>query len=234
MILTHGGDKMAVVESRHLSEQICEILRDRIVHGELTPGQRLIEVDLAQEFEVSRTPVKRALDRLLGEGLVEIVPRRGSFVTKIDANLVREICEIRRMIETYAARQGMERITPEQLERMRALLDDCQAIISGEEKFSYHLYSSKNAEFHNLIVESAGNGKLFELYKSLSLFVQIARVRYLRNVEEPRHTAHEEHKLILKAYEERDSATLVELIDGHIRNLERELAEIAEAPRRSS
>jgi DNA-binding GntR family transcriptional regulator len=168
----------------------------------------------------------------MGEGLIEVVARRGTFVTRIDANRLWEICEIRRMMETYAAAQGVERVGHDQLDRMRALIEGSERLFRGRDRFSYSRYASMNTGFHTLIVEWSGNQKLLELYSNLFAFIQIARVRYLQEVE-PRVRAHEEHKLIFKAYEERDSATLLELIDQHISSLETELLELARAAEHS-
>lgn len=224
---------MTALENRHLSDQVYDALRGRIVRGEFAPGERLIEVNLAHEYGVSRTPVKQAVDRLVGEGLVEIVPRKGTFVTEIDANRLREMFAIRRLLETYAAAQGIDLVSPDRLERMRSLLDDFAVLFNDEGEFPYPLYTSKDVEFHTLIVEWSGNQKLLQLYRNLSGHLQIDRVRYLQE-HKPHLRSYEEHRLIFRAYEERNSATLVELLDQHIRRAEIELLAIAGAAEHSS
>ena len=104
-----------------LREAVCETLRDAIRKGILEPGERLMEVQLAEELGISRTPVREAIRKLEQEGYVIMMPRRGTYVSDISTNDVKEIFEIRSALESLATGLAARRIEPDELETLQNL-----------------------------------------------------------------------------------------------------------------
>ena len=109
---------MAELIYRTLRENIADIIRKRIIYQELEPGQKIVEQDLAKEFKTSRAPIREALRQLELEGLVNIIPNKGAYVTGISDKDVHDIYMIRSMLEGLCVRWATEHITQEQLEEL--------------------------------------------------------------------------------------------------------------------
>lgn len=111
---------------KSLVEQICEALTNAIIEGRLKPGQPLTEQSLQKEFGVSRTPIREALRILEAKGLVTVIPRKGAWVKQIEKKDIEETFPIRALLEGYAAKVAVERMTPDDLDRMRRHLDEME------------------------------------------------------------------------------------------------------------
>ena len=199
------------------SDSIIQILRDGITGRLFLPGQRLDVKDLARKLDVSLTPVKDALNRLAADGLIEIRPRRGTFVADLTPEEVAETFEIRAALECLAAEKAMDRLTPQVLDRFRALIADLEKPVSSEKEGIAH--EQKNVEFHNLLVELSGNRKLMEMYRSLKAHIQIVRIHYFSRdgwVKRTEKDEKAEHREILEALAGRDKERLIRALRHHI------------------
>jgi DNA-binding GntR family transcriptional regulator len=203
------------VDTRPLSEQILDALLTGILRGDLAPGRRLSIAGLAREFGTSTTPVKDALRMLVAQGLVVMKPRTGTFIAEIDAKSVGDTAEIRKLIETYAVDRVVDFSAPEVLERMRRIIEECEILLGDAVSLSYAEFLSRDADFHSAMVESLGNDRLTEMYRMTRVFFDLPRVRRVQDVDLLRR-AHEEHKQILKACQEKNKATLKASIARHI------------------
>jgi DNA-binding GntR family transcriptional regulator len=135
---------------RNLAE---EQLREAITHGDMAPGQRLVEAELADLFGVTRNGVRLAIDALIGEGLVERIPNRGARVRRVSIAEAVEITECRMVLEGLIARKAAERITDEQVERLRGHRELMrQAMTDGD----LTKYSTLIAELHGRVRDAAG------------------------------------------------------------------------------
>ena len=137
------------------SDSVFNILRESIVTQVFPPGQRLNVKDLAEKLGVSMTPVKEAISRLATEGLVEVRPRSGTFVTEVAPDDVIETFELRAALECLAAEKALERMTPDNVARLKELLTEMERPANTEKERAAH--DRKNVEFHNLIIELSGN-----------------------------------------------------------------------------
>ena len=216
---------------RHYSitDQVYDALKERILLRTVQPGERLLLNELEQQLGVSRTPLKDALNRLAMEGLVEVYPRKGTFVTSLTSETLREVFDIRLLMELYAGEQGITRITPAQLGKMRGLVKELERNIdAGNETYiDYGQFISRDQNLHLLLIGLAGNQTLLEMYRSLNVHVQIARGFYTRMDRRVRHT-HEEHKTILRAYESGDANLLRETLTLHICSVRQLMARFVE------
>lgn len=158
-----------------LRETVCEALRDAIRRGILEPGERLMEVQLAEELGISRTPVREAIRKLEQEGYVIMMPRRGTYVSSVSVHDVKEIFEIRSALETLAAELATMRIEPEELDKLRALLTEIEGHI--ERKEGMDKIVATDVEFHGLLYQVSRNDRLVAIISNL--MEQLARFRTL-------------------------------------------------------
>lgn len=199
-----------------LGEQIYDLLRTAIINGEFAPGQRLSSQELSERFQVSVTPIRDALRRLVADGLIEVLPRRGTFVTRFTAQDVKEVFESRRIIEQAAA-EKLPEARDEVIQRMAALLDDMVLLIDGETVTDYSRYLELDSKFHDCILEILQNRQLIEFYHSLRTYTYVART--LAPAAEKRSSqTHEEHCEILEAFQRRDVARAKQGIATHLDN----------------
>ncbi|MEU8896163.1 GntR family transcriptional regulator [Nocardia sp. NPDC048505] len=137
-----------------LRDHAYRVLKRRIVEVELRPGARLVERDLAAELAVSRIPLREALRMLAAEGLVLLVPHKGALVASFSPADVRDLFDIREVLESLAARLAAERATPATLEPLRARLSAARAATAAGEVTRI---AAANAAFHAEIIELAAN-----------------------------------------------------------------------------
>jgi DNA-binding GntR family transcriptional regulator len=142
---------------KSVEEHVYEVLRDRIVRGVYAPHAPLRLAPFADELGVSTMPVRAALLRLEGEGLVRAVPRRGSIVAPLDLNDLEEIQAIRSAIEGFAARLGAERIEPDGIEAMRRALERLRSATSLDE------YLQAEWDGYSACYAAAGRARLLRL-----------------------------------------------------------------------
>ena len=156
-----------------LREVVFKTLRNAIIHGELKPGERLMEEKLAKNLEVSRTPVREAIRMLELEGLVVMIPRRGAEVARITVEDLQEALEVRMAIEDLSVRLASLRIDEEGKEKLRKASEAFDAAL---EKKDVVKIAEKDERFHDVIFEATKNRRLINLAHNLR--EQVYRYRY--------------------------------------------------------
>ena len=177
-------------------------VKARVLAGDLGPDARLPLQGIADELSVSRTPVHHALTRLVTQRLVDL-DSRGFRVRPVTAKRIEEAHGVRRALELYAAEQTVGRVSAEQLQGLRHLLDETVVCVENLEFVDKHEYMLANKAFHEFLVDLAGNETLSYAYRSLSLHELMERVLF----SGPTRTAGnstEEHRAIVAAYEAGD------------------------------
>jgi DNA-binding GntR family transcriptional regulator len=171
---------MRVERPRSLTALVVDQIRDLIVTGKLRLGEQLSENTLAERLGVSRTPVREAFLRLEAERLVEIRPQRGTFVFHCDATDVRDICELRAILEAGALRLGMQRDRDRLLEGLERNLrvSEAAALRSAAD------YQPFDHKFHEIIVAASGNRQLIEAYGRIAGRVRALRYRLIRTLHQ--------------------------------------------------
>jgi DNA-binding GntR family transcriptional regulator len=225
MVMTpHLPASFTAVSVQRLTDAAYRTLKDLILNQAFLPGQRLNVDDLAQRLGMSRTPVKDALNALAGEGLVEIVPRKGTFVAELSADLIAEVFELRRALELLAAELLVARGTRPDLTGLRERLAALDEPMDQDGDVDEHM--RRNLAFHRHFIELAENRKLLEVYESLNVHIQIARVHARwRNWQQRRRQERDEHYAILGALEDGDGARLAAAVNAHIRRSKQSLIE---------
>ena len=199
-----------------LTEQTYRILREQILKQDLQPGDKVSVDTVARGLGVSRTPVVNALKLLENDGLVEIHPRRGTFVTELTARDVADLFEIRQMIELYAAEQlfKSERID-EVLQQVQSLLERMRNDISDGEYANYDAFISEDRDLHTAIVRAMNNRHLLDIYSDLNIHMQVTRAHYLDTIENALE-AQKDHEAMVEAIANRDINALKSALAVHL------------------
>ncbi len=195
-----------------LSEKLRESIEEEIATGVLPPGTHLDEIELAQRFGVSRTPIREALSLLAGEGLLEIRPRRGAVVANVTPRRLIEMFEVMAEIEAMCARLASRRITEQELEELTSAHQEC---MEAAEKKDADLYFYANEKFHRAIYVAAQNQFLLEQATSLQRRLRPYRRLQLR-VRHRIQNSLREHQGILDAIREGNVSGAAQLMQGHV------------------
>jgi DNA-binding GntR family transcriptional regulator len=206
------------VNHTRLSDQAYEVLRNSVLRRELPPGHRLDLDDLQSQLGISRTPLKEAISRLATEGLITVVPRRGSYVTELTAQDVAERFDVRQMLELGAVDEIITNLTDEHLDNLRRVYADLEALTTPEGLTSdYFGFLNKDREFHSTMLRIAGNQLLLDVYEGLNIHLQVAKVFYIAQDKRTSLVGYE-HREILKALEARDAEALRATLREHIQS----------------
>ena len=186
-------------------------LRAAIVAGELRPGQRVLQEDIAASMGVSVAPVREALRVLEQEGQVTYQPRRGYFVTELHARDLEEIYDLRQVLEERAARRSVPTLDPDALDRIAAAARDC---VAAAEAGDVAAELEANRRFHFSLLESPDQVHALRLIRLLWDSTEAYRALYYNSPEE-RRAAADAHEAILESARRRDADTLVAQLDAH-------------------
>jgi DNA-binding GntR family transcriptional regulator len=182
------------------SEFVYRSLKEQIISGDLAPDVRLIELAIAAEFNVSRTPVREALKRLAVENLVLADPARGMVVHAPDAREIEDVFIVREALDALAARLAAHRITPSELGRLRVVVDSMEDAISTGRREQVVV---ANTHFHDVIYAAAGNEMLERLGRDLREFVRRFTTLPFASPDRVDHVL-VEHRAIVAALEAHD------------------------------
>ena len=201
---TIGGDHLA------LRDQVLAELRRRIVDGDYAQGERLTENRLADDFGVSRNPVREALRVVETEGFVQILPRRGAVVATIDQSAVRDLFAVREQLETLAAGLAAERATEQDVTRLRTLLDEASA---ATESNDLNRVAELNSALHLAVIEISGNRWLVSISAAM-----YHHVHWVFRVGAPRRAPHSwvEHIRLIDAIAAGDRPAAIEAARQHV------------------
>jgi len=202
-----------------LTEQTYRILRDWIMKRQINPGDKISVEAIAAGLGVSRTPVVNALKVLESDGLVEIQPRRGTFVTHLTAKDVSDMFEIRLLIEIYAARQIFkENRVDKLLKEIDAPMARMSGAMADDDYIDYESFIEGDRDLHMYLVKLLDNQRLLQFYNDLNVHMQVARAHYLDTVENALQ-AQREHDAMLVAIQARDLEGLEKALTEHILNV---------------
>lgn len=197
-----------------LRDVVFNTLRQAILTGELKPGERLMEIHLADTLGVSRTPIREAIRKLELEGLVTMIPRRGAQVAQITEKSMSDVLEVRRAMDALCAELACERITPEELVRLKEACDRFEkAIESGDVK----IIAQVDVELHDIILRATGNARLIQLVNNLSEQMYRYRFEYIKDFSQHARLV-EEHKIIYESLVSKDKERASEAAKTHIDN----------------
>ena len=203
-------DGLKVNENEYLPlrDVVFNTLRRAILRGELTPGQRLMEIQLADQMGVSRTPVREAIRKLELEGLVVMIPRKGAEVAHISGKNLRDVLEVRRALGELAC----ERMSEEEFELLEQANHRFASVIGSDD---ITIIAQADEEFHALIYQATDNDRLVQMVNHLREQMYRYRIEHIKDKSQ-RKILVKEHQEIINALTGRDVIMTRKSIRNHI------------------
>lgn len=161
-----------------LRDVVFNTLRQGILTGALRPGERLMEIHLADRLGVSRTPIREAIRMLELEGLVTMVPRKGAEVSRISTQDLSDVLEVRRVLDSLATELACSRISEEDKELLKKTEADFENAIAGKDVTKI---AQADVEFHNVILKASGNKRLIQMMNNLAERIYRYRLEYIKD-----------------------------------------------------
>lgn len=197
------ADKLEIRMDEYLPlrDVVFNTLRQAILKGELKPGERLMEIQLANKLGVSRTPVREAIRKLELEGLVLMIPRKGAEVAEITRQDMEDVLEVRTALEELAVKDACDHITDAQLSELKKASNEFKkALLEGKDLVTC---ADADMHFHDVILSATNNRRLIQMLNNLSEQMYRYRMEYLKD-ERTHKTLIEEHDAIRRALKKHD------------------------------
>ncbi len=193
--------------TKTLREEIVDILREAIINNKLKPGTKISELELAEQYGISRTPVREALWQLESEGFVNVIPRKGAVVASLSEDDVRNFYEIRALLEGHAAGNSLKKMTQKDIKKLENLNRKMEkAYATGDFK---ELYKSHN-EFHRQLIKYCKNELLLQILENL--YQRFQRFRWYLTLLRKMEGSIDQHWQIIEAIKNEDAKKLEELV----------------------
>ena len=197
-----------------LRDVVFNTLRQAILTGDLKPGERLMEIHLANRLGVSRTPIREASRKLELEGLVIMIPRRGAEVAQITEKSMNDVLEVRRSMDALCIELACERISDEEVVALKKACDEFeQAVETGDIK----VIAQADVALHDIIVRATRNMRLVQLINNLSEQMYRYRFEYIKDSSQHARLV-EEHRMIYDSIVRKDKETASKVAKLHIDN----------------
>lgn len=210
--MTDTSNNKSSADPIMLPSRIAEKLRDLILTGELTPGQRIPERHFSEELGVSRTPLREAIKTLAAEGLVTLQSNRGAIVSIHSIDVIKNTVELIEYLETAAGELAAKRATDEEIAEIAALHFEMKAAFLRRDRVSYNQF---NRDIHAAILKATKNEVMTHAYTVAN--ARLFSVRYAPSDDDTRwETGLNEHESMLSALQNRDSAELGKLLREHL------------------
>ena len=200
-----------------LRDVVFKTLRQGILTGELKPGERLMEIHLANKLGVSRTPIREAIRKLELEGLVTMIPRRGAEVAQITEKSMKDVLEVRKVLDHLSVELACDRITKEEKEQLKnACVDFEDAVRTGD----FSKIAKTDVAFHDIIVAATRNMRLSQMVNNLAEQMYRYRFEYIKDSTQHKRLI-EEHEEIYRGIAEGNKEQALAAIETHIDNQEK-------------
>jgi len=197
-----------------LSQKVYRVLKTEIVKGFLEPGTKLLENKIAEEMHVSRTPVREAMQKLVAEGFVKTTPNQTMVVTEVFPEDVKEVLQVRGVLEGLAARIVAKKINRQEIDELENIVAQMSLHVSKENLSSY---CKVDDEFHDLILNICGNKWIIQIRDNLGSFIYRFRIKSLSVPGRLKHSL-EEHQAIMESLKKHNSAEADRLSQVHMGN----------------
>ena len=212
-----GELKMDVNDYLPLRDVVFNTLRQAILRGEMEPGERLMEIQLAQKLGVSRTPIREAIRKLELEGLVIMIPRKGAEVAHITEKEMRDVLEVRATLEELVVALACKNVTEEKLSELRAANKLFESAIVSKDVVNI---VDADVHFHDIIYTMTDNARLIQIINNLREQMYRYRLEYVKDAR-THSILISEHNDIIKQLKDRNVEQAKAVIYQHINNQEK-------------
>ena len=197
-----------------LNQKVYRVLKEAIIKGFLEPGTKLLESKIAEEMHVSRTPVREAMQKLVAEGFVKTTPNQTMVVTEVSLEDVKEVLQIRGVLEGLAASIAAKKINRQEIDELEKIVTQMSLYIIKKDLLSY---CKVDDEFHDLILNICGNKWIIQIRDNLGNFIYRFRIKSLSVLGRLKCSL-EEHRAIMESLKERNSEEADRLSKIHMEN----------------
>ena len=211
----NGLQGLTLQNYQPLRDVVFEHLRNSILKGKLKPKEGLMEVQLAQQLGVSRTPVREAIRKLELEGLVVMIARKGAYVADLSVKDILDVIEVRSVLEGLATSLAAERMTAEEVEELELISYNFKRSFENKDKIGM---IEKDMEFHDAILRASRNPKLLQITQGLQEQVQRFRITYFSEYNQSENLL-KEHQDILNAIVNRDVVKSQKVAQYHVEQI---------------
>jgi DNA-binding GntR family transcriptional regulator len=211
----------SLIDVTNINEKVYEYIKKNIMTFAFPSGYKLNVKQLSETLGVSHTPIKDALFRLAGEGLIDITSRTGTYVKNITEADIHEILQTRLILETAVIEEITGRITDEQLKALQELYQkSISLVVNPNDSESYKAFMEYDSQFHLSFFDILGNKRLLHIYRNLNAHMQMVRFRLMNRALGKLPTTDAEHRMILEALCERNVAKAKHAIASHLHRLD--------------
>ena len=210
------------LNKKSLADQIAQHIKNRIVNIDIEPGEKINLSDFEEEFGVSRAPVREALQSLVDQGLVQVRPRVGYFAVELTPKQIKDICELRKLLESFALKQSIDQIPRNRLDELREKTLE----LKNEQLPQKELrdkFDRTDEEIHKLIIQNSSNEFLKDFTERLHNLIALTR-HLNKRIQE----ANKEHLKMLNAMVDRDLQLAKRELETHLDNVEAKIMESLE------
>jgi len=199
-----------------LKDIAYQFIKKRILNCEILGGERIREDILAEELNISRTPVREAINQLIVEGLVKSVPRKGLYCVEMTIDSINDLCDMRYIHEAYAVKRNIQNCTPENIDEIVKLAQQFENAVKNNQSGA-----DCDNRLHELLIHFAGNSQLISMH---SLIVNHLHILYvMTETKAPRQlaskTAIDQHYLLLECLRNKDEALALATIEKHVEGM---------------
>ncbi len=206
---------MKIKKSKSIRELVYEQLKMLVINGEIVPGERIVETEYAEKFNVSRTPLREAIRMLELEGFLELRPKGGVFVKPITREDVEEIYKIRIALEEVILREVINKVDEKGIKKLEKLMEDTEKALNADDDKVFELFS----KFNIVLYEIANLKRVEDMITNIKLYLKRIRKMAIENTER-KLTAYNDHKNIVLAIKKKDLEKTLMLNREHLERSE--------------
>ena len=216
-------DSRRAIPRQTLTTAVAERLRDKILRGEFREGEQLRQHAIAEEFAVSRIPLREAFRQLEAEGLIKIEDHRGAVVTALSPDEIEELFEIRAALESLTLRRAVPHSTGEDLARAEKALEAYERALNDESDFD--VWGDLHWRFHSALYAAANRTRSLSLIQTVNNNADHYIRLHILFSRDAHRNARDEHRAILELCRQRNAAAASRLLEDHITKAGREMKE---------
>lgn len=215
---------MINLEYEDLSMKVYNILKTMIYNREFVGGEKLDLSQFSKSMNISITPIKHAVSKLENDGLVEVKPRKGTYVTELTTKDISNMMDMRMMMEQWVIKHLTKQEAFETASELEEIVVKSKKIFSLDE-FDFGSFMDFDIDFHNLIIEKHKNENMNRVYSSMNIQFQISRVYYFKKYDRPA-KSQEEHEKIVSALKNYEIDKVIDLIKAHLEISEKKMVSV--------
>ena len=204
-----------------LSQKVYHVLKNAIVRGDLAPNSKLILTEIAKSLGVSNTPIREAINKLVSEGLIKIIPNKGILVKEINIDDFQEILQVRAFLDGLIAKIASKKITDKEIGNMMKIIKKMENCVKKDDRLTYN---DLDIQFHDFLLNITGNNKLKEIYNNLINQGNRLRIRTLK-IPDRMGKSLKEHREIAFKIKERNPDEANRVSQEHIESILRSIEE---------